>query len=193
MLCFNAKGYVRTCAGVSGGVSRIWIFDPADFDWTLAQADAPAYSVVARRSGATAEGGACMYPVVFQDKEANYQFAHSVTGCAVRYEHTLNLQLPQLSGSLTRFLQYLDAAGCCCGLGFVIELNDGKIFVMGERYVGGAPIPLFKVRQDGTTGDTGKLFSDFNGANVVMKADYSRALLEYSGGISAIVAFEPAA
>ena len=35
--------------------------------------------------------------------------------------------------------------GCCCGLGLVILLNSGKIFVLGERYVNGKKIQYFEV------------------------------------------------
>jgi hypothetical protein len=182
MTCVQLQSYNRACGGVTGGLSDILIFDPADFDFTQA---APVsgvqqpYTAVARAAGVS--NTAVFYPVKFQEKEAERLWAHTVTGCSVKYEHTVNAQLPQLSQGLTTFLQSLDAAGCCCGLGLIIRHNDGKIFVMGEKIVNAASIPKFSVKMEGSDGTSGKLFDDFNGANVVIKGEYSRDLFEYTG------------
>lgn len=191
MLCVTLTSYSRPCGGVTGGVSAIWVFDPADWNFTQTAAGDP-YSVAARRTGATAVGGALMFPIKFQAKEAEFKFKQSVNGCSVKYEFEIPAQLPDLSNDLTNFLSNLDSAGCCCGLGLVIELNTGKIFIVGEKYVNGAKIPYFEVKMDGTEGTSGKKFEDFNGANVVFKGEYSRAAREFSGGISVITGFETA-
>lgn len=186
MLCVTLTAYKRACSGVTGGLSRLWVFDPADFDFTQAKTDDP-YTVVARRMGAAT---AKMYPIKFQFKEAERTWKQSVKSCSVKYEHEIKAQLPQLSNDLTVFLKTLDSAGCCCGLGFVIQHNDGKIFVMGEKYVNATSIPFFEVKMDGSDGASGKLYDDFNGANMVIKGDYSRELYEFTGGASAIEGFE---
>lgn len=189
MLCVTLSGYTRACSGVSGGISRIWVFDPADFDFTQTAADDP-YSVVARRTGAVAANGALMFPIPFQIDEAERTWKQSVKGLSVKYEHEVHAQLPQLSNALTKYLKSLTSAAGCCGLGLVIEHNDGKLFVMGEQYVNDATIPRFIVNMDGSDGATGKLFDDFNGANVVFKANYNRDLYEYSGDAADIIALE---
>lgn len=186
MLCVTLTAYKRACSGVTGGLSRLWVFDPADFDFTQAKTDDP-YTVVARRMGAAT---AKMYPIKFQFKEAERTWKQSVKSCSVKYEHEIKAQLPQLSNDLTVFLKTLDSAGCCCGLGFIIQHNDGKIFVMGEKYVNASAIPFFEVKMDGSDGASGKLYDDFNGANVVVKGDYSRDLYEFTGGATAIEGFE---
>lgn len=180
MLCVSLQSYVRSCSPSTGGVSDILFFDPSDFNFTQASVNA-AYTAVARRSGATAGGGALMYPVSFNEFEAERTWKHSVKGCSVKYEHEVHAQLPTLSNALTTFLQSLDAAGCCCGLGVVIRHNDGRIFIMGEKYVSGSTITKFTAKMDGSDGATGKLFDDFNGVNVVIKSSYSRDLREYTG------------
>lgn len=43
---------------------------------------------------------------------------------------------------------------------------------------------------DGSDGASGKLYDDFNGANVVIKGDYTRELYEFTGGAKAIEGFE---
>lgn len=189
MLAITLAAYSRPCGGVSGGVSRIWVYDPSDFNWTQTAAGDP-YTVVARRSGATAVGGAKMFPINFQSKEAEIKFKHSRSGCSVKYEFDFAFQLPELSNDLTNFLSTLDSATCCSGLGVVFELNTGKILVAGEKYVNASPIPYFEVVMDGTDGTSGKKFDDFAGANVMLKGEYSRALREFTGGVSVITGFE---
>lgn len=144
-------------------------------------------SKTAFSGGVTGTGGK-MYVVNFQRDEAEYQWKQSVKGCSVKYEHTFNFQLPENSQSLGTFMQALDAASCCCGLGIVFRLNDGKIFVCGEKYVNGSEISRFTVLNNGSSGSSGKLYDDFNGANMVLVGPYSRPLYEFSGTWDAITA-----
>lgn len=191
MLCVALTSYTRPCAGVTGGISNMWIFDPSDFNFTQVNPRTP-YTVVARRAGATFVGGAKMFPIKFQAKEAEYKFKHSVTGCSVKYEHEVTAQLPDLSDELTAYLETLDDAGCCCGLAAIILLNTGKVLVIGEKYVNGNLIPYFEFKMNGSDGGSGKTFDNFNGANVLFKGDYNRGLREFTGGISVISGFETA-
>ena len=191
MLCVTLTAYTRPCGGVSGGVSNIWIFDPSDFNFTQTAAG-DAYTVAARRTGATAVGGALMFPVKFQSKESEFKFKHTVNGCSVKYEFEMSAQLPDLSNDLTNFLSALDSAGCCCGLGIAVLFNTGKLFIIGEKYVNDSLIPYFEVMMNGTEGGSGKKFEDFNGANVMFKGEYNRMAREFTGGVSVITGFETA-
>ena len=192
MICVNLASYTAPCATTTGGVSDIWIYDPSDFNWTqtVTAGVAGPYTAVALRTGATSAGGAKMFPVKFQRKEAEFKFKHSKNGCSVKYEFDLSAQLPNLSQSLTNFLQQLDSAGCCCGLGIVVQLNSGVVFVLGERFVNNNAIPYFEITMDGTDGGSGKKFEDFNGANVMFKGEYSRMAYTFSGGAAAIIALQ---
>lgn len=187
MICVNLKSFTRQCGSVSGGLSDLLVFDPSDFNFTN-EANG-AYTAVARRAGATAEGGAMMFPIKFQENEANRTWKHTRTGCSVTYDMEIRAQLPQLSQETTEFLQSLDAAGCCCGLGLAIRHNDGKIFIAGEKYVNNASITKFSVVMDGSDGDSGKTLQEFNGANVLFKASYSRDLREFTGSWAVLEAF----
>lgn len=191
MLCVTLQSYVRTCGAVTGGVSNIALFDPNDFNFTQAAAVdgvLPPYTAVALRAGATALNGGKMFPISFNDNEAQRTWSQTRNGCSYKYEHNITAQLPQLNHQLTTFLQSLTAAGCCCGLGVIIRHNDGKIFVAGEKYVNAASIAKFNVVMDGSEGDSGKAYDDFNGANVVLKAEYSRDLYEFTGTWASIEA-----
>lgn len=191
MLCINLKGRVRNCGSVTGGVSDVAIFDPSDYDFTQAAPIAGAkqpYSAIALRPGATSAGGAKMYTINFQQDEGELTKKQSKKGCATKYEFEWILQLPEDEQGLATFLESLDAAGCCCGLGVITRYNSGKIFVAGEKFVNGNSIPRFTVAQDGSEGSSGKLFDDFNGVNLHMKGSYNRPLYEYSGTWASIEA-----
>lgn len=181
MLCVSLKPYTRACGAVTGGISDIAIFDPNDLDFTQAAAVdgvAQPYTAVAERDGVD---GISIFSISFQPDEAEWTFTQSVTGCSTSYEHEFIFQLPENSQALTTFQAALDAAGCCCGIGFIMRMNSGKIFVAGEKYVNAASIQKFIIKQDGSEGGSGKLFADFNGANIHLKGTYLRNLYEYTG------------
>lgn len=189
MLCVTLKSYTKACASTTGGVSDIWIFDPADFNFTQ-DATSKSYTAIALRAGAVQEDGAKMFPVKFQRKEAEFKFKHTLNGCSVKYEFDIDAQLPNLDQELTNFLTSLDDAGCCCGLGMIIRLYSGKIFVIGERYVNASSIPYFEVVMNGTEGGSGRKMEDFNGAKVMFKGEFGRMANEFTGLVSVIEVFQ---
>lgn len=194
MLCVKLKSYNAACGATSGGVSNVWFYDPTDYNFTQAAAGADGtpgtYTAITLREGATLAGGAKMFPVKFQRKEAEFLMKQTVAGCSVKWDYEFNAQLPNISHDLNTFLMSLDAAGCCCGLGMIVRYNSGKIFVAGERFVNGEEIPYFELKQDGTELNSGKTFSDFNGAMMAIKGEYGRPAFEFSGLISIITDLE---
>lgn len=197
MLCITLKSFDRACAPTTGGISRMWIFDRDDFNFTQAADDADGskgkYSALARRSGATEGGGGNLFPVLFQYKEAEYKYTQSLNGSSVKYEHSLEFLLPDLDHFITTWNEKVDAAAACCGIGIIVELNSGKIFVLGEKYVGGSRIREWRIYQDGSTGTSGKLFEDPNGQTTILKGDFNRGAYEFSGAASALEALEDGA
>lgn len=194
MLCIKLKSFDRPCGTTSGGVSRVWIFDREDFNFTQAAADAdgnkPGYTVITRRAGATAIGGALLFPVLFQYQEAEYKYAQSRKGSSVKYTHTLEAVLPDLGQFITQWNEKVDQAGACCGIGLIIELNSGKIIVLGEKYVNTVAIREWRIGQDGASGTSGKLFDDENIHTAVLVGDFFRGAYEFTGGVAAIVAMQ---
>lgn len=194
MLCVKLKKFDRLCAATTGGVSRVWIFDRDDFDFTQAAADAdgnkPKYTAIARRAGATEIGGANLFPVLFQYKEAEYKYTQSLNGSSVKYEHSIEMLLPDLDHFITQWNERVDAASACCGIGLIVELNSGKIIVLGEKYVNGASIREWRMNQNGSTGTSGKLFEDPNGQTTIITGDFSRSAYEYSGTTASLEALE---
>lgn len=188
MLCITLKERVKNCGSVTGGVSDVAIFDPSDYNFTQGakvNGAFPPYSAISARTGAET---AKMYTVTFQQDEGEYTVKQSKKGCSSKYEFEWILQLPDLDQGLTNFLETLDEAGCCCGIGIITRLNSGRIFVAGEKYVNNSTITRFTVAQDGSDGGSGKLFDDFNGINLHLKASYKRNWYEYSGTWDSILA-----
>jgi hypothetical protein len=70
-------------------------------------------------------------------------------------------------------------------------MNDGKIFVIGEKYVDDDELPPFKMRQDGSKISTGTKGIDFNGEDLSIKGSFKRKPYEFTGGWAAITAFLP--
>ena len=195
MLSVSIKGYAPSCSTSVGGVSTLLVGDALDFDWTPGTANsdgsASGYSTVARRSGATADGGAGFYEIIsLQDSisvdisQANSEFASSA------YEYTITAKAAQFGQAMTDFAMKMDTASICGQLIFVWVDNVGNIFVAGERSVGGNFIPKFRFKQDGSKFSSGKKFADFNGADLSFKASYLRTPFQFTGGISAITALQ---
>lgn len=185
MTCVTLKPYTRACGGVTGGVSDIALFDPFDLNFTqttTADVVGP-YTAVTIQADATPVQGTdpVIFPVSFETDEAEYQWTQSKKGCSTKYSHEFDFSLADNSQTLTNFLEALDAAGCCCGLGVAIRLNTGRIFIAGERWVNNAQILRFTIAQDGSKGTSGKVYDDENVGNIVLKGDYSRPLYEYTG------------
>lgn len=195
MLCVTLNKLTRECTPSSGGVSRLLIFDPQDFNFTQ-DATTKAYTVVERREGA--DGGedpenptplGFFYDVKFKRKEAEFKFTHSIGASgAPKYASELTALYAALGQELTNFLTNLDAASYCCGLGLVVVLNSGVIYILGEGFVNDQVVdPFYEVLHNGTEATSGKLFDDLNGATLKFTSDYGRAPNTFSGGLSSIL------
>lgn len=202
MLCVKLKSFDRPCGAVAGAVSRTWTFDRDDFDFTQPAADADGnkvpYSAIALRSGADANAGAVLFPTIFQIDEAEYKYTQSKKGASVKYAHELDFLLPDIGHFITQWNEKIDAAGSCCGIGLIVELfsesnynpGEGRILVLGEKFVNGNQIRRWMIAQDGSTGTSGKLIDDSNGQQTSLKGDYFRSAYEFIGGVAAIEALE---
>ncbi|RFM30024.1 hypothetical protein [Deminuibacter soli] len=110
-------------------------------------------------------------------------------GSSSAYSYVITARQARVSQQMTNFAKKLDLASICCQLVFVWRTNDGSIFVAGERYVNSLEIPRFRFRQDGSKFQTGKKFTDFNGNDFQVKADYLRGPYEFTGGMAALKPF----
>jgi hypothetical protein len=188
MLSVDVLGYAAVCAPVTGGISRVWTFDPADLDWTQATPGA-VYSAAALMAGATTATGGGFREIKFDYLEGQLKSAMTRKNSSIKWNHALTLHLAQMSQDLTTFLETMQKAAACASLGFAVQLNTGKVFIMGESIVNAEKIVQFRVLlDDGTEADTGKMLDDAQGATVVFKGDYGRPLYEFTGGVSAIEA-----
>lgn len=197
MTCVTLQEYDQACGAVTGGISDILIFDPFDINFTQGAAVAgvlPPYTAVAIQADATPVAGTdqVFFPISFEIDEAEYQWTQSKKGCSTKYTHEFDFSLAGNSQKMTNFLQSLDSAGCCCGIGVAVRLNSGKILIAGERWVTNAQILRFTLAQDGSKGTSGKVYDDENVGNIVIKGDYSRPLYEYTGTWASLLALNDA-
>lgn len=140
--------------------------------------------------GATAAGGAYIYTIDSIEDTIGFDITQSnADGSVSAWEYLIAARLAQFSQKMTNFNKKMDAAAQCCQLGFIARQNDGKIFVMGEKYVNDAMIPKFKLRQDGSKITSGKKFTEFNGQDLSIKGTYSRPAYEFTAGIAALQGF----
>lgn len=192
MLCVQLGGFKRQCQPSSSGVAKAGIFDPNDFDFTQAVPTAGViqpYSALALTTGASGTGGgsangAKIYTVDFEPNQAQYTYKRA-DGRFASYEHEFKAQLLGLSQDLTNFYMMLDAASYCCGIGLVLWMYNGKVFVVGESSVNGNAIAPFLMLNSTSDGDSGKAFADFSGGNLDLKGTYSRPPIELQAAAGA--------
>lgn len=182
----DGTGAVATATVVNGTITAINVTTPG-----TGYATAP--TVVITPATANAASGALLYEISSNEDSISLEITQSNTDGSSEWAYDIKAKAAKLSQSLTNFTKKMDAAAQCCQLVFVIVMNDGTIFVMGEKYVNSLPIPKWKIRQDGTKMQSGLLFKDFNGADLNFKGTYLRAPYEFTGGLAALNPFIKAA
>lgn len=180
--------FARTNINGNGGVGWMWAFDPTLFYFT--QAATPAN---APYTGILNVTSAKLFAIDALVDTIEHKFTQSMKAgsSAVQYDHTLDFELSASSIALTQYLATLDLAGGVDSFGVIFMARTGKIFVMGEMCTGTAttiPTPnpatipyRWGIRQDGTTGGSGRLSGDQSGAKVSIKTSFSRNLIELTG------------
>lgn len=195
MLCVNFNNLTRECTPSSGGVSRLLIFDPSDFDWAQDPVT-KSYVAVTLRPGADESNpgndpnaSGFFFDIKFKRKEAEFKFTHSIGASgAPKYASELTALYAALGQELTNFLINMDAASYCCGIGLVVVLNSGVIYVLGEGFVNSEFVdPFYEVLHNGTEATSGKLFDDLNGATLKFTSDYGRPPHTFSGGLNTLL------
>lgn len=195
MLSITNNKYTAPCTSNSGGIARAWLFDPMDFTWTQAAATAanplPPYTAVALMAGATLVGGSGFYPIPFYYLTAEYKATQSRKLTANKWAHQFSCVMPQINSGLTEFIANAQTAGTCSSLGLVIEDYNTTITVVGEGVVNGVVIgALWRLLMDGTEEQTGKAIDDDNSVTFMLKGDYNRKAVQFTGGLAAILALQ---
>lgn len=178
-----------TCAVYPGGVSQIFIFDSTLLDFTQAS---PVSSVIQPYTAITDLGTSTqIYGVKFTRMQAEYTYDQSnPDGVVASYSHKLVFPVPDINMLTAQWSQLIDVQGYCCGVGIIIIMNSGRIFVMGESSVNGHPLAVpFYVYQDGSKATSGKKMDDQNANTVTLTGMYNRPLIEYTGTLASVLAF----
>lgn len=195
MLTITLAKHNPSCNSNSGGISRAWVADPADFTWTQAAATAAVpyapYTAVALSAGATLVGGSGFYPINFYYQTAQVKSTHSRKNTSNTWAHQFSCYLAQENSDLINFIGTLQQASTCSSLMIVVEDSNGNIFVYGEAVVNGNPITaIWRMLMDGSEADTGKVFEDDNGISLMVKGNYIRPAIQFTGGLAAIIALQ---
>lgn len=189
--CAKIIKYVpSTCQVVPGGVAQIFLFDATLFDFTQA---APSAGVIAPYTAITDLGTSTkIYGVKFTRMQAELSYSQSnKDGVAPLYKHQLMFPVPDINMLTAQWSTLVDSQGYCCGVGMVIILNSGRIFIMGENSVNGVNLAVpFYTFQDGSKATSGKKMDDQNQNAVTITGEYNRPLIEYTGTLASIVALE---
>lgn len=189
MISVTVKGYIQSCTSNSGGVSRLWVGDADDFDFTSGTTDAQTsgYSALARRTGATAPDGN-LFEISLGDETGKVTVTNSIENGGSNWAYSIEGQLIRVQQSMMQFAEKLDGASVCGQLVWVWEDNNGKFWVAGEKYVDGAAIRKFKIKQNGSVIDWGQALNSFNGMNFKATGNFYRPPYEFTAGAAAIAA-----
>jgi hypothetical protein len=190
MITVTVTGYQQTCATNSGGISRLWVGDASDFDFTsgTTSAEESGYSAIARRAGATAPDGS-LFEIILQDETGKATITQSIENGSASWAYLLEGQLLRVQQSMAKFAAMLDSASICGQLLWVWSDMNGKIWVAGEQYVDATQLSRkFKLKQNGSVIDWGQAMNSFNGMNLKVAGNYYRPAYEFTGGIAGITA-----
>jgi hypothetical protein len=169
-------------ATVSGGaITGITVTSPGS-----GYSTAPTVVII---TGATAAGGAYLYEVISAVDTLGVDIDQTNPNGSSGYAYTFSARLAQMSQTLTNFNSKLDSAANCCQLLVIWVTNDNKVFVAGERTVGGNKIVPFRIKQDGSKFSSGKKLDDFNGQDLSLKGSFGRLPFEFTGGLAGLTTF----
>jgi hypothetical protein len=187
MISVTVQGYNQACATNSGGISRLWVGDAEDFNFTSGTngAQKSGYSAIARRTGATSPDG-CLFEIVLQDESGKLQVTQSLQNGSAQWAYALEGQLLRIQQAMSEFASKIDAASICGQLVWVVQDNNGKFWVVGEKYVDASAIVKFKVKQDGSVLDWGQALNNFSGMNFKAQGNYTRPPYEFTGTYTAL-------
>lgn len=171
-------GFSKSCAARSGGVKNIWIANREDIaaaGFTLTSGE---YSAV------TMESAAVFFKYEMDQDTAEHRFSASIEGNSTQVDNQVEFYLGKLSTLMrARLQEILDVSPC--GLVVIVEDNNSVKWVYG--YTENHPT---NVGEQGRAmkaltieGASGKVFTDANGANVVLQSMNNQTPLVFTGTV----------
>lgn len=173
-----AAGFIKTCTARSGGIKYIWIANRVDLaaaGFTLGSGE---YTAV------TMEGGKVFYKFAFDQDTADFRPVGSVENMSTLVTTEIEFFLGKMSTLMMSAMQnMLDVSPC--GMVAIVEDNNSVKWVIGysENHKAtsaeeGRPLMVKSIE-----GATGKVFTDPNGANVIMESTNNQLPLVYTGSV----------
>ncbi len=171
-------GFTKTCTARSGGVKNIWLANRTDIaaaGFTLASGE---YSAV------TMESAKVFYKYQFDEDTAEHRHSATIENLSTQVTNEVEFYLGKMSTLMrTRLQEILDISPC--GMVAIVEDNNSVKWVYGYTENHNATIveqgrPLMANTIDGASG---KVFTDPNGANVILQAINNQLPLVFTGSV----------
>lgn len=182
MICHSLREFNPSCeTNIAAGIRDVYIFDPADFNFTTT-VGAPLTMTYTAMTAVTGDG----VPDPFDPKIYRVKFKRGGSAQLVQtqsiaenggnvWDYVLSGNLvPVLTTATSQFIHELQVASVCCGLGFIITLNNGQSLIIGEQNVNAEPVADWSLMQNGTVINTGVLIGDVFGGALNFTAQYNR-------------------
>ena len=171
-------GFSKICETRSGGVKNIWIVSRENIAAAGFTLTAGEYSAV------TMVSGKVFYKFGFDQDSAAHRWTGTNEGNSLSVDNQVEFFLGKLSTLLRNSLQDI-ADSSPCGMVVIVEDNNNVKWVFGysENHVThiteeGRPMKLLTAEAD-----SGKVFADPNGANVIMQSMNNQYPLVYTGNV----------
>jgi len=171
-------GFTKTCTARSGGVKNIWGTNRTDIATAGFTLTAGEYSAV------TMESGKVFFKFGFDEDTAEHRFNATVENQSTQVTNEVEFYLGKLSTLMrARLQELLDQSPC--GLVFIVEDNNGVKWVYGytENHPSTSAVQGRPLMVSNIEAASGKVFTDPNGANVVLTAINNQTPLVYTGSI----------
>ena len=171
-------GFTKTCTARSGGVKNIWLANRTDIAAAGFTLDSGEYSAV------TMESAAVFYKYQFDEDTAEHRHSATIENLSTQVTNEVEFYLGKMSTLMrARLQEILDISPC--GIVAIVEDNNNVKWVYGytENHKATSAEQGRPLMASTIDGASGKVFTDANGANVILQAINNQLPLVFTGSI----------
>lgn len=167
-------GFTKVCQSNSGGAVRVWIANVADVASFTINAGTGAYSAC------TMQSGKVFYKFEFEQDSAFFKWIPAMSDSgSFSIDKSVEFYLKYITQTHRNALQDI-ADASACGMIVIVEDGNGQKWVHGysEKFILDRPMKL-----RGGESNSGKVFSDPNGSNVILGVIDNEYPRQYTGTV----------
>ena len=167
-------GFVKSCTATSGGAVRLWLANVADVSSFTIDAGTGAYSAC------TMQSGKVFYKFEFEQDNALFKWTPAMSDSgSFSITKSIEFYLKYITQTHRNALQDI-ADASACGMVVIIEDANGQKWVHGysQRFLLDRPMKL-----KGGESNSGKVFTDPNGSNVILEVIDNEYPRQYTGTV----------